>query len=168
MLRVCTFVLVFAAGLLAAGRVHSQMVPCDFKGIAIGDKLTREQVMERLGIKKFTLDPPSRDLMEMNADLDKYGITGAGEREDDKIGPYCREDYCTIPYGLSVGDDHIPIKVFVALKAKDTITAIEVSFNYIFWNDMWDIMVKKYGPAWEIERSKTTVMDYETKLIRLS
>jgi hypothetical protein len=142
---------------------HAQ-VPCDFKGIAIGDKLTREQVMERLGIKKFKLDPPSPDFMEMQPELDKYGITGAAEREDDKTGPYCRENSCTIPYGVVVGDDKIPVKVFVALKA-DTVYAIEVFFNTIFWNDVWEIMLKKYGPMWEIDRSPTTVMDYGTKKV---
>ena len=40
---------------------------------------------------------------------------------------------------------------------------MEVSFNTIFWNDAWEIMVQKYGPAWNIERSVTAVTDYETK-----
>jgi hypothetical protein len=139
-------------------------VPCDFKGISVGDKLTREQVMERLGIKKFKLDPPRANFMEMQPDIDKYGITGTAEREDDKTGPYCREDSCNIPYGVVIGDDKIPVKVFVALK-DNTVYAIEIFFNTIFWNDVWEIMLKKYGPTWEIERSFTTVMDYGTKKV---
>jgi hypothetical protein len=99
-------------------------VPCDFKGISVGDKLTREQVMERLGIKKFKFDPPRADFMEMQPEIDKYGITGAAEREDDKTGPYCWEDSCNIPYGVVIGDDKIPVKVFVALKG-DMVYAIE-------------------------------------------
>jgi hypothetical protein len=142
---------------------HAQ-VPCDFKGIAIGDKLTREQVMERLGVKKFKLDPPSADFMEMQPEIEKYGITGAAEREDDKTGPYCRQDSCSVPYGVSVGDDKIPVKIFVALKG-GAIYAIEVFFNSIFWNDIWEIMLKKYGPTWDVERSVTTVMDYGTKKV---
>jgi hypothetical protein len=30
---------------------------------------------------------------------------------------------------------------------------------------MWEIMLKKYGLTWEIERSVTTVMDYGTKKV---
>jgi hypothetical protein len=139
-------------------------VPCDFKGISVGDKLTREQVMQRLGIKKFKLDPPRSDFMEMDPQIEKYGITGAAEREEDQIGPYCRENSCNIPYGIFVGDDKIPVKVFVSLK-EEMVTAIEVSFNSIFWNDVWTILTKKYGPAWDIERNETPVMDYETKKV---
>jgi hypothetical protein len=166
MVRRCTLTLGFAlaAALLAGRPVHSQMVPCDFKGIAIGDKLTREQVMERLGIKKFKLDPPRTSLIDMDAELEKYGITGAAEREDDKTGPYCREDYCNIPWGLFVGDDKIAVKVFVALK-ENVVYAIEISFNTIFWNDIWDILTRKYGQAWEIEKSPIGVMEIETKKV---
>src|SRR5271167_3419078 len=128
----------FAVSMLPALPARAQ-IPCDFKGIAVGDKMTREQVMQRLGIKKFKLDPPRADFIEMHPQIDKYGITGAAEREDDQIGPYCREVSCNIPYGISVGDDKIPVKVFVSLK-EDMVTAIEVSFNSIFWNDVWTIL----------------------------
>ncbi|HEY4048770.1 MAG TPA: hypothetical protein VGM27_18045 [Acidobacteriaceae bacterium] len=139
-------------------------VPCDFKGVSVGDKLTREELMQRLGIKNFKLDPPRPDFMEMHPEIEKYGINGAAEREDDKIGPYCTESSCNIPFGIGVGDDHIPVKVFVALKA-DVVYAIEVYFNTIFWNDIWGIITKKYGPAWNIERRDIAVIDYETKKV---
>src|SRR5438128_10586660 len=87
-------------------------VRCDFKGIAVGDKMSREQVMQRLGIKKFKLDPPRSDFIEMHAQIEKYGITGAAERGDDQIGPYCRENSCNIPYGIFISDDKFPVKVF--------------------------------------------------------
>jgi hypothetical protein len=146
------------------GAGTAQVVPCDFKGVAVGDKMSREQVMQGFGITKFKLDPPRSDFMEMHEQIEKYGITGAAEREDDKIGPYCREDYCNVPWGLHVGDDNIGVKVFVALK-NDMVTEIEVFFNSIFWNDIWAILVKKYGPAWDIERQNMGVMEYETKKI---
>jgi hypothetical protein len=90
------------------------------------------------------------------------GETRRRERKDDSIGPYCREDSCNITSGIFVGDDKFPVKLFVALK-DGMIYVIEVSFNTIFWNDIWDIIVKKYGPAWEIQRDTIGVMDYETK-----
>jgi hypothetical protein len=131
----------------------------------VGDKLTREQLMQRLGISKFKVDPPDSSRTEIDwKAVEKYGITGAAERQDDKTGPYCRENSCNIPFGIFVGDDKFPVKVFVALK-EGVIYAIEVSFNSIFWNDVWDIIVKKYGPAWDIERNVMGVMDYETKKI---
>src|SRR4051812_13057725 len=110
--------------------LHSQ-VPCDFKGVSVGDKITREQLMQRLGIKNFKLDPPTPSFEEGYPKVEQYGINGAAEREDDKIGPYCREDSCEIPRGIFVGDDNIPVKVFVKLKAS-RIHTIEVSFNSIF------------------------------------
>jgi hypothetical protein len=103
-------------------------VPCDFKGLSVGDKLTRDQLMQRLGISTFKVDP-SRSEIDWQ-EVEKYGITGAADRQDDKTGPYCREDYCRIPFGITVGDDNIPVKVFAALKGR-VVYAIEVSFNTI-------------------------------------
>ena len=74
--------------------------------------------------------------MQLDQEIEKYGITGAAEREDDKIGPYCRENSCDIPFGIFVGDDKIPVKVFVAQR-DGVVYAIEVFFNSIFWNDVW-------------------------------
>jgi len=144
---------------LFSAPVRSQ-VPCDFKGVSVGDKMSREQLMQRLGVSSFKIDPPTSSWDE----VEKYGITGAAERQDDKTGPYCRETSCNIPFGIHVGDDNIPVKVFIALKG-DVVTAIEVSFNSIFWNDVWAIITKKYGASWEIERDNMAVMDYETKKV---
>jgi hypothetical protein len=163
-LRSLALILVTLAGTAIATPARSQ-VPCDFKGVSVGDKLTREQLMQRLGISKFKVDPPDLSRNEIDwKEVDKYGITGVAERQDDKTGPYCRENSCNIPFGIFVGDDKFPVKVFVALK-EGLIYAIEVSFNSIFWNDVWGIIVKKYGPAWDIERDAMGVMDYETKKI---
>jgi hypothetical protein len=38
----------------------------------VGDKLTREEVMQRLGIKNFKLDPPRPDFIEMHPQIEKY------------------------------------------------------------------------------------------------
>ncbi len=161
--RYRTLVLGFVLSATSLGPVLAQ-APCDFKGVSVGDKMTREQVMGRLGIKNFKTDPPSSSFEQMQSQIEKYGITGAAEIEDDKIGPYCRQDYCNIPLGISVGDDHIPVKVFVALK-NDTVTEIEVSFNYIFWNDVFPIITRKYNSPWDIENQAMPVMDYQTKKI---
>jgi hypothetical protein len=144
---------------LIAVPVRSE-VPCDFKGVSVGEKLTREQLMQRLGVSRFTVDPPISSWEEIG----KYGITGAAERQADKTGPSCSENSCNIPFGITVGGDNIPVKVFAALKG-GAVYAIEVSFNTIFWNDVWGIITKKYGPAWDIERDTIAVIDYETKKV---
>ncbi len=122
--------------------------------------MTREQLMQRFGVSIFKVDP-SRNEIDWK-EVEKYGITGAAERQDDETGPYCRKDYCRIPFGIAVGDDNIPVKVFAAFKG-GVVYAIEVSFNTIFWNDLWSIITKKYGPAWDIERDTMVVMEWETK-----
>jgi hypothetical protein len=133
-LRPLALILVTLAGIAIATSARSQ-VPCDFKGVSVGDKLTREQLMQRLGVSKFKVDPPDSSRNEIDwKEVEKYGITSVAERQDDKTGPYCRENSCNIPFGISVGDDKFPVKVFVALKEGVTY-AIEVSFNSIFWND---------------------------------
>ena len=50
----------------------------------------------------------------------------------------------------------------VALR-NDTVTEINVFFNVIYWNEIFNILTRKYGPAWDIERKQTGVMDYQTK-----
>jgi hypothetical protein len=47
-----TTILGFVVGVFLSAPAHSQ-VPCDFKGVSVGDKLTREQLMQRLGIPQF-------------------------------------------------------------------------------------------------------------------
>jgi hypothetical protein len=138
-------------------------VPRDFKGVSIGDKLSRDQFMARFGIKNFKIDPPEPDLGNRSfaEELEKYGITGMSERDDDLIGPYCRGDYCRIPTGVSIGDDHIAVKNFGAFR-DGVVFDLEVAFNF-FWNDIWDIMITKYGPDWDIEKDTIAVTDYGSK-----
>jgi hypothetical protein len=88
--------------------------------------------------------------------IERYGITPSAELEDDKMGPYCRDAYCNIPFGLKVGDDNIPVKVFASLK-NGTVTEIEVFFNSIFWNDIFLILKNKYGSSWKIEKVKSAL-----------
>jgi hypothetical protein len=126
--------------------------------------MSREQLMQRLGISKFKINPPKPFLDDTQQLIEKFGITPAAEIQDDNIGPYCRDNSCNIPFGIAVGDNNIPVKVFVALK-NDEVTEIEVFFNSIFWNDVFAIIRKRYGPAWDIERDILPVMDYGTKKI---
>jgi hypothetical protein len=143
--------------------------PCDFKGVSVGDKLTREQLMRRLGISTFKIDPPdssrnnsdSKEHEKYWREVEKYGIIGAAERQEDKTGPYCHDDYCRVPFGITIGDDNIPVKVFAAFKGEMVYT-IEVSFNSIFWGDIWGILTKKYGLAWEVERYNIAVTEYNS------
>src|SRR5262245_31655092 len=91
---------------LFAAPAHA-VVPCDFKGFSVGDEMTREQLMQQLGISKFKLDPKRSSFEETWPLQEKYGVIGAAEIEEEKIGSFCSEKSCTIPFGLTVGDDHV-------------------------------------------------------------
>jgi hypothetical protein len=93
---------------------------------------------------------------------DKYGITGASELEDWKIGPYCRDDYCRIPWGVTVGNNDIPVSAFVSIHT-GVITEIDVSFGAIYWDDVLPIIEKKYGSQWKFDQTDMVVTEYETK-----
>ena len=59
-------------------------VPCDFKGVSVGEKLSREQLMQRFVVKQFKLDPPRPDFMQLDQEIEKYGITGAAENKSSR------------------------------------------------------------------------------------
>jgi hypothetical protein len=56
------------------------------------------------------------------------------------------------------------VKLFVVLR-NDIVTEIEVFFNSLFWKEIWEIIVKKYGNSWDIERYTIGVMEYQTKKV---
>jgi hypothetical protein len=46
------------ANVLLLTRARNAQVPCDFKGVSMGDRLSREQLMQHFGVSKFKIDPP--------------------------------------------------------------------------------------------------------------
>ena len=151
----------FIFGLLLISSTARSEIPCDFKGVSVGDKLTPDQLMQKLGIAKFLIDPTSASFDTMKPLYDKYGVTGASELEDWNMGPYCIDEYCRIPWGVTVGNNGIPVSVFVSIHS-GVITEIDVSFGAIHWDDVMPIIEKKYGQLWKFDQSKIVVTDYET------
>lgn len=115
--------------------------------------------MSRLRIEKFVSNPQHKVDWAL---VERYGTIAASEIEDQRIGPYCEPEYCRIPRGISVGNDNIPVSVFVSFNA-GTITEINVSFSAAFWDDVLAIIKKKYGSQWTVDRMKMAVTDLETK-----
>lgn len=135
-------------GLLIFSVAAHGEIPCDFKGVSVGDRLTPAQIMKMFGISKYVINPERPSFDEMRPLYENYGITGAAEIEDWKIGPYCEDLYCRIPRGVAVGNNDIPVSVFLSLRS-GIITEIDVNFNVTFWDDLRPVIEKKYGSAWK-------------------
>jgi hypothetical protein len=152
---------VFMGAFFVATVSHAE-TPCDFKGIAVGNRMAPAEIMAALGVTKYKINP-QRPSFDVTWPLEKkYGIIPADELEDWKLGPYCDENYCRVPYGVTVGDNNIPVNVFVAFRGS-VITAIDVSFSHVFWDDMLPIWDQKYGADWSIDRDEMPITDLETK-----
>jgi hypothetical protein len=154
--------LIFTLGFFITSPTIRAQIPCDFKGVSVGDALTPDKIMKKLGISQFVTNPQHAPFDEMQPLYNKYGMMGASEIEDWKIGPYCQDTYCRIPRGVTVGNTDIPVTVFVSFHS-GIITEIDVSFGAIFWDDMLPIIEKKYGSQWRFDQSDMAVTDYETK-----
>jgi hypothetical protein len=164
--RIAIAFLLFVFGLMVAPSAASAQIPCDFKGVSVGDRLTPDQIMKTFGILKFVTDPETASFDAMQPLYDKYGITGASELEDWKIGPYCRDTYCRIPRGVTVGNSDIPVSVFVSFRS-GVVTEIDVSFGETFWDEVLPIIEKKYGSRWKFDQSDMVVTEYGTKKYEL-
>ena len=136
--------------------------PCDFKGLSVGDKLSPAEAMAALGIRNYKTNPKNASFEQLEPNVEKYGIIAASEIEDWKIGPYCHQTSCNIPYGVYVGNNDIPVSVSFSI-SEGRITEIDVSFNETYWDELLPILDNKYGAAWEVERTKLLITDLETK-----
>ncbi len=137
--------------------------PCDFKGVAVGDKATPASVMAAFGIENYKVDPPRWPFEKKMQVANKYGLAAADEIEGWEVGAACEKDLCQIPYGMSVGNRDTPVSVLVALR-KGRVTEIDVTFSEANWSEIRPILDKKYGPNWRIERdSDFLITDVETK-----
>jgi hypothetical protein len=92
----------------------------------------------------------------------KYSTIPAAELEDWNIGPYCDEASCRAPYGVAVGNNNTPVKVFVSFH-EGLITEIDVSFSELYWDEMLPILGQKYGADWKVDREDMPITNYETK-----
>lgn len=151
-----------AFSLLLAPLTARGEIPCDFKGVSVGDKLTSAEIMEKFSITKYMTDPQGESFEKMKYLYEKYSLLIAGELEDWKIGPYCKDTYCRIPYGVTVGNNNLPVKVFVSFHS-GMITEIDVNFSHTMWDEVVSIITKKYGTRWRMDESAEVITDYETK-----
>ena len=138
-------------------------VPCDLKGISVGDTMTVPEIMTKLGIKQYKMNPQMPSFVNQLPLMNKYGINGAAEIVNWKIGPYCTESLCWIPYGVNVGID-IPASIFVSYsKDKHQIQAIDVMVNSLRWDELVPILKRKYGSNWKLETAPINIMNYQSK-----
>jgi len=139
--------------------------PCDFKGISVGSKMSPAELMSALGVTQYKTNP-SRQFLSDQAK--KYGLMAAAEIEEWEIGPYCDNNSCRVPRGVTVGSGVIPIPVNVFVSFNEgVITAIDVSFSETFWDEIRLLLDEKYGADWTTERNDGPIINYETKKSRI-
>jgi hypothetical protein len=147
--------------LFFASPSHAE-TPCDFKGVSVGNKMAPAEIMAALGVTKYKTNPPQSSFEEMIALAKKYGTIPAGELLDWKIGPYCNDASCRVPYGVAVGNNNTPVNVFISIR-EGVITEIDVSFSEIHWDEVRPILDQKYGADWKVEREYGPITNYETE-----
>jgi hypothetical protein len=137
--------------------------PCDFKGISVGSKMSPAQIMTALGVTKYKMNP-ARPSWEKTAPIvKKYGLMMEAELENWDLGPFCETNSrCVIPYGVGVGNDNTPVNVQIAIQ-DGMVTAIDVSFAEVEWDEVMPILDHKYGPNWKIDTHDELITNYETK-----
>jgi hypothetical protein len=147
---------------LWASTAQAQPTPCDFKGVSVGDRIGPAEIMNKLGITDYQMNPE----ININWDnVDRYGIIGEAELREQGMKPFCTEAYCRITRGMFIGD-RIPAYAFVSFH-DGAVTEIEVSFNSVlYWNDVLPILDEKYGANWKVvEHRDQSIMNYETKKV---
>lgn len=144
--------------------------PCDFKGLWVGDRATPQQIMSHFGIKKFvteSLDRQSaKDFDAFQKRAQEVGLSNAFEEQERIIGPSCDLNSCSIPYGYArVGNEPFPILVGVQafFDQQHDITAIDVSFDSMRWDEIRELVNAKYGNDWTETETRDVTIDYETK-----
>jgi hypothetical protein len=143
--------------LLFASPSHAE-TPCDFKGVAVGNKMTPAEIMSALGVTNYKTNP-ERPVRKDNAPYEP----GMGEIEDENIGPYCEEKLCNVPFGVAVGNNNaISVKVLVAFD-DGLITEIGLLFNEMYWDEILPILDQKYGADWKVDRDLMPITNYKTK-----
>jgi hypothetical protein len=164
---------------LAAGSANAEP-PCDFKGLSVGDHASPEQIMKMFGVEHYkdkVADEAAQSKAEQAAAFDamlkraaEVGLMNAGEEREFRDGPACDASSCRIPYGygVTVGGSPFPnmVGVFIAFDNTGKITAIDVHYDNLMWDEILDLMNTKYGDSWQKEVHEDVVSNYETKKIR--
>jgi hypothetical protein len=131
--------------------------PCDFKGVSVGDKLTQKQLMAKLGIKHFKLNP-NPDLWRSTENDERwYGYLGARDLARWRVGPFCLTDVCYIPFGVEI-EAKIPSSMEIIFGENDTIADIQVQFNSQYWEQVAPTLIQKYGLNWNDEKDHNFVI----------
>jgi hypothetical protein len=169
--------LVALSAVLAVSGAHAA-TPCDFKGLSVGDKATPQQIMTHFGTTKYIKNgddsPTTTQTKEQkeavfNARMkraQKVSMINEAEEEEEKAGPACGHTYCRIPYHyVHVGEEpySIPVGVYVSFDSTGKVTAIDVSYDKIQWDDVLELLNTKYGENWRREDTQDVTTDYETK-----
>lgn len=151
-----------ALAAMLSSPVLAAETPCDFKGLAVGSKVTQAEVMTTLGVTKYQKNP-TRDPFKTSMELiQKYGLLSASEIEAENIGPYCVNDYCRVPVGVYVGSSKTPVNVYVGM-SDGIISEIDISFGETYWDELLPVIKQKYGDPWSIEHMDMTISDKPTK-----
>jgi hypothetical protein len=165
------FLILIGFSMVAATAV-SAAPPCDFKGLSVGDKATPQQIMKHFGVEKFANAdaelPKEQREAAFNARIErakKVGLTNAAEEEQWKQGSACGNNFCIIPFGVTVGNGSFPISVgvFVSFDKSGIIQAIDLSWDRTQWDDVMVLLNNKYGDNWAVEEMQDVTTDYETK-----
>ena len=159
--------LAFVTTVLMAGTA-SATAPCDLKGVAVGDKIAPAELMAKLGITNFRVDPPfelDHGATDRQTFTRQYGQHVADEMLSDRQGNICRSgitEYCAIPQGLTIGESDIPVSAFIEFKS-GTVKEIGFTFNAKYWNQIVWLLVNKFDVPWAYSKETIDVVDEVTK-----
>lgn len=152
--NICFFILSLVISLNALAKDQ-----CDFKGVRIGDKVTPDELMKKLAVQKYTLNPKfSGGLDNESRKLhDKYGPNSI-EIEKDAIGPFCKNEFCEIPNNQQIGNVPVNLKFYFE---KSVLTAIKISFNSLNWDEIKKDLFRKYGNNWASEEMQMGIAPFD-------
>jgi len=129
--------------LLFATPAYCAAAPCDFKGVSVGDKLAKKELMAKLGIKRFKINPDVSLVRSTENDERQYGYLVAQDMALLRVGPYCLGNMCFIPYGVEI-QKKIPSFMQIIF-AGDRVTDIQVRFDPQYWQQVSPGLIQKYG-----------------------
>jgi hypothetical protein len=153
---------------IAASAVSHAATPCDFKGLAVGDRATPQQIMKRYAISNYVKHAAKHfDDAAFIKRAAKVSLMNATEEEEWKEGSACDADSCRIRYGdVSVGSEPVPIPVGVVVffdPSTHQITAIDVTFDNTAWDEVLELLNTKYGNNWRKDDTQGVTTDYQTQ-----
>ena len=94
----------FAVALVVSSATQAQPTPCDFKGVSVGDRIGPAEIMNRLGITDYQMNP-EKDINWAN--VDRYGVIGEAELREQWMKPFCTTRTAVKAYTLASGEINI-------------------------------------------------------------